>query len=180
MGFAPHTRGSTYSKGTVLILKEVCPAHAGVYPVHVGGTGYTSGLPRTRGGLPPLHLEAETPAQFAPHTRGSTLAPHPVPAPRYVCPAHAGVYRYRAGERRHERKFAPHTRGSTDQIPRYERQGGVCPAHAGVYPQPFRSQPNPGCLPRTRGGLPPNLSQKPRLLAFAPHTRGSTQCISAS
>ena len=90
--FAPHTRGSTLEDDGRHFHHLVCPAHAGVYRwPGVANTG-TSGLPRTRGGLPAEADANEGGASFAPHTRGSTHVYQPTFHPVAVCPAHAGVY----------------------------------------------------------------------------------------
>ena len=68
--FAPHTRGSTVSAGGAASVRDVCPAHAGVYP-----------------------------GMFAPHTRGSTRMMTGRVEVAIVCPAHAGVYRCRWSRR---------------------------------------------------------------------------------
>ena len=70
--FAPHTRGSTFGRGFIADLAAVCPAHAGVYRRSTLRPGPTSGLPRTRGGLPTALNNAPQVDAFAPHTRGST------------------------------------------------------------------------------------------------------------
>ena len=70
--FAPHTRGSTLNDPPAVQRREVCPAHAGVYPSLWASWGRSRRLPRTRW--------------------GSTLNDPPAVQRREVCPAHAGVY----------------------------------------------------------------------------------------
>ena len=108
--FAPHTRGSTGGFIFFSVAKEVCPAHAGVYPKGSVGHEPSAGLPRTRGGLPSGSLGTSTNVVFAPHTRGSTVVFVPLPPSALVCPAHAGVYPLQQPCRRYDRCL-PRTRG---------------------------------------------------------------------
>ena len=131
--------------------------------------------PHTRGSTSGVYLGVSASGHmFAPHTRGSTGS---VVAPidfQQVCPAHAGVYRGLARWPHDQGRlprtrgglpeiaqpvaiisgFAPHTRGSTGPGRDGADYREVCPAHAGVYPPAPGCAPTPGCLPRTRGGLP--------------------------
>ena len=152
------------------------------------------GLPRRRGGLPPLGLSAVDAKRFAPQTRGSTPSCHKRDYPSVVCPADAGVYplpsrysrvrpglpRRRGGLPRSARTgspgcmFAPQTRGSTSCPLGQDRRTYVCPADAGVYRCPPVASQAPGCLPRRRGGLPRWQDWEGYKGEFAPQTRGST------
>ena len=131
---------------------------------------------------------------MAPHRRGSTREERGPGASGRVCPAQAGVYpfwtlpptrwiglpRTRGGLPQFWdaltpwQTFAPHTRGSTDAIPALLGVGPVCPAHAGVYRGDRPQMTVRPRLPRTRGGLPFWKSMPATMIAFAPHTRGST------
>ena len=128
--FAPHTRGSTHYWYWHDALLNVCPAHAGVYPMLRVEFRTGKGLPRTRGGLPFRGPLLDVAKVFAPHTRGSTGAGKNGRKARLVCPAHAGVYPNRNGEyeiglRSDDR--LPRTRGG---LPEYPTRASVTPRFA--------------------------------------------------
>ena len=90
--FAPHRRGSTVGIRGTVIIRNVCPAQAGVYPEHPFVRGKRGRLPRTGGGLPIQCINPQDFQRFAPHRRGSTPIVVMPAGLEIVCPAQAGVY----------------------------------------------------------------------------------------
>ena len=108
--FAPHTRGSTHYFVGLASRCLVCPAHAGVYRESAYRPSLPRRLPRTRGGLPWWVTVSSNERWFAPHTRGSTCSVPGCQCQPHVCPAHAGVYRFRRCPNRFPAGL-PRTRG---------------------------------------------------------------------
>ncbi len=128
----------------------------------------------------------------SPHPRGCSPPCWPVPDPRRVVPAPAGVFPSSSSTRRpalsrprtrggvpragrvgvSERGSSPHPRGCSRAEAIRLGQGGVVPAPAGVFPVVMDQGEGPSGRPRTRGGVPHAASTTIDGLPSSPHPRG--------
>ena len=151
---APLTRGSTHPYLHCVPRRDVCPAHAGIYPSRSVRKSSLTSLPHSRGDLPQPETFEQIEQPSAPLTRGSTFRVRDACTCGPVCPAHAGIYlspllsdrlplclpRSRgdlpisAAAQAAEQGSAPLTRGSTATVHSSMARARVCPAHAGIYP----------------------------------------------
>jgi hypothetical protein len=191
----PHTRGSTSRPLSGWTVTIGYPAHAGIDHTRACIAVLKIRLPRTRGDRPPALYQGPGFLMATPHTRGSTLSPHPAqhPAPGY--PAHAGidllllvllVPTLRLPRTRGDRPIAlgdvyrvamatPHTRGSTWIVWIVSHFSRGYPAHAGIDLLNGCNGAPVKWLPRTRGDRPEKDFATETTLAATPHTRGSTR-----
>ena len=190
----PHTRGCTGRHFRIPSRRPASPAHAGMYLSPQQGHRQALRFPRTRGDVPRTRRRSRPPASLPPHTRGCTRPAQQVSRGRRASPAHAGMYRGKAGGvlpadrfprtrgdvpepgrgSRRRPWLPPHTRGCTLASPGERVLGGASPAHAGMYPPLFRAD-GPGVgFPRTRGDVPEAGCAYRGDRALPPHTRGCT------
>ena len=196
---SPHTRGWTPPACRPSAEPSGFPAHAGMDPARRQREIDRGRLPRTRGDGPDNCAYRDSSSRASPHTRGWTLDRLSELRPLLGFPAHAGMDRRRARERRRDHRFprtrgdgpsprrgagaqaaaSPHTRGWTVAPHRREQIAGGFPAHAGM---DLRLRVRAGRrirLPRTRGDGPADTSAAKRAVMASPHTRGWTQPLYA-
>ena len=154
--------------------RSVFPAHAGVFLRWSSSVRTCGGLPRTRGGVPPLRGWRVLYPGSSPHTRGCSRPGQHRPGAVRVFPAHAGVFpttssarcsarrlpRTRGGvpnptaQVRQVGKSSPHTRGCSQRRTLDQAGSQVFPAHAGVFLDGVQAMKGAARLPRARGGVP--------------------------
>ena len=191
---SPHTRGSSVGRDVIVGVRDVVPAHAGVFPRRSGPGLLCPRRPRTRGGLPSLLVSSGAGLASSPHTRGSSSSSTVQHPARAVVPAHAGVFpRSWPVTRRPWRRprtrgglpvavevlvdgtpSSPHTRGSSRRGAGRVPAHPVVPAHAGVFPRVLTRASQRLGRPRTRGGLPRGGGHGAHRSESSPHTRGSS------
>ncbi len=130
---APHARGSTHEHCVRRIVRQGCPACAGIDPQQSPRGSRTCRLPRMRGDRPCQRLRGHPDPWAAPHARGSTHMIRTAAQFAVGCPACAGIDPTRPqwspscprlprmrGDRpttrpphREPARAAPHARGST-------------------------------------------------------------------
>ena len=180
--FPPHTRGCTHGGGPRDGLREVSPAHAGMYLRKERLWPATLGFPRTRGDVPMAGgprdgLREVSPAHAGMYRQGQHGPVEQFPA---VSPAHAGMYRQEKPRVELEiHKCFPRTRGDVPVLSGILFCATRFPPHTrGCTPisNTVLWLGNQRFPPHTRGCTPISmyhaLSSGPRV--FPPHTRGCT------
>ena len=107
---SPRTRGCSDGFVCPVIHPGVVPAHAGVFLRLWRDAGCTRRRPRARGGVPRCRGGAGNALRSSPRTRGCWGLVDLRAGRRQVVPAHAGVFRSPAADRRY-RKGRPRARG---------------------------------------------------------------------
>ncbi len=172
IGSSPRLRGLLLDDVTLIIVRPVVPAPAGVAPLALRSSMSSNSRPRACGGCSATGMDRSTVRRSSPRLRG--LLPHPgglhlgrpvVPAPAGVAPQAArpprrGHRRPRACGGYFEGKWvditsvlsSPRLRGLLPGPGPHRDGTGVVPAPAGVAPAPW---PPAGCCsrrPRACGG----------------------------
>ena len=145
-------RGWSQDCMTILNLKTVLPAHAGVI------------LVRTMADWP-LH-------QYYPHMRGWSTQIQFFMMRKWVLPAHAGVILSVNVMSRSYLKYYPHMRGWSSNSSTKNNSETVLPAHAGVILLPGLVISVGIGITRTCGGDPTLSGNLQSLRAYYPHMRG--------
>ena len=190
----PHTRGWTRRCIETHVIAGGSPAHAGMDRTLSVDGAFATGLPRTRGDGPPVGLDASSPSEAPPHTRGWTLDDGTEITYRFGSPAHAGMDpceivsdpsaawlpRTRGDgpfwslEDATRREAPPHTRGWTPMVNAIGSPPRGSPAHAGMDPSSGSATIRRPRLPRTRGDGPRRKVAGSVAAPAPPHTRGWT------
>ena len=170
--FSPRTRGCSYAAQRLLVVRNVFPAHAGMFRVCYSAMEFKPCFPRARGDVPSRY-------------RPSTIM-------RVVFPAHAGMFprapimeildrsfpRARgdvpnpAASNVSLKRFSPRTRGCSAGVCFAGQEAGVFPAHAGMFLGGQRGNGQLGGFPRARGDVPKFFARVVFVHVFSPRTRG--------
>ena len=189
---SPRTRGCFRRRTRRTRLREVFPAHAGVFQWGDQLHGSLEGLPRARGGVSFGQVRATCAVLSSPRTRGCFRDAGTLVTVGTVFPAHAGVFpsrpssmpvwrclpRARGGVSVPHRvatssgTSSPRTRGCFHDYTRRHVSRHVFPAHAGVFPRLHAASCVSPRLPRARGGVSCRCGSGRLHRRSSPRTRG--------
>ena len=155
---SPRTRGCSRAVRVEGELRQVVPAHAGVFPRYPRHPQVHRSRPRARGGVPYAGRADEMHAESSPRTRGCSGRSGFERGSRLVVPAHAGVFRAcaRDGPAHSSR---PRARGGVPGMPCTLTSVGLSsPRTRGCSANRLSLKLRQEGRPRARGGVPMQIA----------------------